>query len=94
MLNEHWGFTNFKNGYANIYCPTFTEDRVGGYQMRKNIYKCFKDLESLLKETNYVGWVTWTKLENPHIMKFLKKVGANPYEIDIKFETIWFKKDF
>ena len=78
----------------NIYSPTITENRVDSFTIQKEIYKELKQLEGLLKDVGFKGWVSWTELTNPHIMKFLTKLKAYPYGIDLKRETIWFKKEF
>ena len=94
MTGKHWGFYDLRNGYANIYCPTITENRVNGFSTKREIYRELKELEEFLDAGGFRGWVSWTELTNPHIMKFFTKFKANPYGIDLKRETIWFKKEF
>ena len=94
MINEHWGVNDLANGYANIYCPTITENRANGFSCKKAIYKELKQTETFLIKAGYRGWVSWTELANSHIMKFFRKIGARPYELSVKKETIWFKKEF
>ena len=94
MINTHWGINDLNNGYVNIYCPTITENRVNGYSVKKAIYKELKQTENFIRKAGYKGWVSWTGIQNPHIMKFLRKIGARPYEISLKKEAIWFKKEF
>lgn len=94
MIGQHWGFNDLANGYANIYCPTITENRINGYSCKKAVYKELWQTEAFLKKSGYKGWISWTGLVNPHIMKFFRKIGARPYEISLKKETIWFKKEF
>ena len=93
MAGKHWGMTDLRNGFANIYCPTIHEDKVEGFKVKREIYREFKELETNLKAAGFRGWVSWTKLENSHIMKFLAKLRALPYGIDVKKETIWFRKE-
>lgn len=94
MLNKHWGVDDLNNGYVNLYCPTITENRVDGFAVKKEIYKELKQTETFLRKAGYRGWVSWTELVNIHIMKFFRKINARPYEISLKKETIWFKKEF
>ena len=95
MVSEHWGYTVFAsdNEWANIFCPTLTDDCVKGFSDMKAIYRELKSLELDLKELGFRGWVLWTELKNIHIMKFLTKLKSFPYGIDVKQETIWFKKE-
>jgi len=94
MFNKHWGINVLQNGYVNIYCPTISKDGVNGIGDKREIYKELKSLESYLAESGFKGWVSWTELINVHIMKFFTKIKAYPYGIDLKKETIWFKKEF
>ena len=90
---KYWVIEDLKNGYANIYCPTIHEDQVSSFSIKRQIYKELFRVESVLKESGFIGWVAWTGLCNPHIMKFFRKIGARPYEIAIKEEAIWFKRE-
>ena len=93
MISKHWGFRDLRNGFACIYCPILHEDRVDGFSTKKEIYRELKELEINLKAVGFKGWVTYTELINTHIMKFLTKLKSFPYGIDIKRETIWFRKE-
>lgn len=94
MINTHWGVNDLNNGYVNIYCPTIHENKVYNFSIKKEIYKELKNTETFLHKAGYRGWVSWTGLKNAHIMKFFRKINAFPYEINVKSETIWFKKEF
>ena len=94
MISKHWGMHDLRTGFANVYSPTITDDRVDSFSTKREIYRGLKELECLLKDAGFKGWVSWTELTNPHIMKFLTKLKSYPYGIDLKRETIWFKKEF
>ena len=93
---NHWKFEKmpgFKR-YANIYSPTLMPgDKIEVFPMGREIYKEFRILEDMLKQ-EYIGWMSWTKLKNDHIMLFLAKAKAKPLRIDIKEKIIWFYKNF
>lgn len=94
MINEHWGANDLKNGYANIYCPTISEDRVNSFGDSRRIYKELKMLEKILKNNGFYGWVSWTEIKNKHIEKLFVKVKSYPFFTDKKKEITWFKKEF
>ena len=95
MMSKHWGYAVFApdKNWAHIFCPTTHEYRVNGFGDMRAIYRELKSLESDLKELDFKGWVLWTDLTNVHMMKILTKLGSFPYGIDLKKETIWFKKE-
>ena len=95
MESKYWEMNDLKNGYVNLYCPIISEDRINGNMATfRKVVRELKTLEGLLKESDFTGWVVWTELVNAHIMKMLSKFGCVPYSIDVKKETIWFKKEF
>ena len=51
-----------------------------------------KDFEEHIK-TKWSGWIACTKLECANIMKFMAKVDAKPFEINVKENQIWFFKN-
>ena len=93
-MDEHWQFEYMQPCWVNIYCPTLEDkDKSSTFKIRREIYNQFKELETKITDTfGLVGWVSHTKLENPHIMVFFSKIGAAPYYIDRKERKIWFKK--
>jgi hypothetical protein len=96
MFNNHWGYRiNAINlNYATIYCPTSHEDRINGFSDVRAILRELKDLEENLKAFGFKGWTLWTQLTNVKMMKILTKtLKSFPYYIDVKNETIWFKKE-
>ena len=95
MVSEHWGYTVLVNDkkWANIFCPTLTEDRVNGFGDMRAILRELKSLEIDLRKLGFRGWVLWTELKNIHIIKILTKLKSFPYGINIKRETIWFRKE-
>jgi len=95
MVSKHWGYTVFVSdkNWANIFCPTTHEYRVNGFGDMRAIYRELKSLELDLKKLGFKGWVLWTQLANMHMMKILTKLKSLPYFIDVKRETIWFKKE-
>jgi len=92
-MGKHWKYQDTGNGVANIFCPTLTEARVDSFTVKKEIYKEFQVFERKLRE-KFSGWVSWTELQNDHIMLFCAKSGAKPFDIDIKTKRIWFYKKF
>ena len=87
----HWKFQDLQNGYANIFCQAIT-DGIDDFKTKREVYVELKEIESGLKDAGFAGWVAWTKIDNPHIMKLYVKVGAQPYRLNLKQETIWFKR--
>ena len=77
------------SSYVWIYCPEM--DNHHNIATIREGYKEFKRLESYIKE-RYLGWVACTKLKNAHIMRFMGKMGAQPFEINLEENKIWFKK--
>ena len=88
----HWKFEDLRNGYVNIYSDTINAG-IDDFKTKREVYKELKEIESGLKDVGFTGWVAWTYIINPHIMKMYVKVGAQPYRINLKQETIWFKKE-
>lgn len=92
---RYWDIKTVDN-WVFIFCPIM-EDAVASksFNIRRQLYVEFKKLEQIINQSKdyFKGWIAYTKLENPHIMKMYVKVGANPYKINIKEETIWFKKE-
>ena len=95
MFSEHWGYqvNCINTNYATINCPTIHENKVYGFKEMRAIYREFIELEKTLKALGFVGWVSWTKLVNTHIIKMFTKLKSYPYGIDVKKETIWFRKE-
>ena len=96
MISKHWGYrpSPIYEDWATIFCPTTHEYRVNGFSDMRAIYRELKKLEVILKELEFRGWVLWTQLANVRMMKILTKLESVPYEIDVKQEIIWFKKEF
>jgi hypothetical protein len=90
---KHWSFRDLRNGFACVWCPTLTDSKVDGFGIKKEILKELKQLEKDLATAGFKGWVSYTELINPHIMKFFAKLKFVPYNIDVKQETLWFKKE-
>ena len=88
----HWKFENLRNEYVNIFSETINAG-IDDFKTKRAVYKELKGIEVALKEAGFTGWVAWTYLNNIHIMKMYVKVGAQPYRINLKQETIWFKKE-
>lgn len=94
-FREYWIYKNVGRGWMEIGCPII-DDKEGSKPLgiKRKIYSEFKQLEKYLKEAvGVIGWVAWTHLENAHIMRFFAKVGAKPYNIDLKENKLWFFKD-
>jgi hypothetical protein len=87
---KYWEIEEIKGyPYPNVYCPEMENKHPLGKMLEG--YREFKQVENYLK-TKYEAWVSWTKLENAHIMRMFSKIGAKPLEIDIKQDKIWFIK--
>jgi len=95
IFQKHWGYKKNKiyPKYVNIYCPTLHNYKVSCFADTIGIVRELKKLEIEIKKMGFKGWLTWTKLENAHIMKYLTKLGAYPYGIDVKHNAIWFWKE-
>lgn len=88
---KYWKINEIKNyQYAWIYCPAMDKDQPVSI-VRKG-YREFRKLEKHIK-SKYLGWVACTNIRNWHIMKFMAKMGAQPFELNLEEEKIWFKKD-
>ena len=88
----HWKFEDLRNGYANIFSDTINAG-ITDFKTKREVYKELKEAERGLSEIGFKGWVAWTYLVNTHIMKMYVKVGAQPYRINLKQETIWFRRE-
>ena len=87
---KYWKINDLPDSsYAWIYCPEM--DFSHSITTIRKGYKEFKLLEAYIKK-NYLGWVACTKLKHAHIMRFMGKMGAQPFEIDLEENKIWFKK--
>lgn len=62
------------------------------FSVKRTIVKELKDIEFQIMKGSLEGWVGHTELKNPHIMIMLRKLGAVPYELNIKKKRIWFKR--
>jgi hypothetical protein len=95
MISKHWGMNDLTNGYANIYCQTMHDGvKHSKIKIGREILTELRQLERFLKDSGFKGWVSWTQLINPNIMKMLTKIKAYPYGINLKQEKIWFRKQF
>jgi len=67
------------------------------FSVKRTIVKELRDIENKIVSgffrTYLSGWVGHTELKNPHIMIMLRKLGAVPYELDIKEGKLWFKRE-
>lgn len=77
-------------GYIWIFCPEMENNHSIG-TIRKG-YREFKRFEAYLKK-KYTGWVACTGLENIHIMEIMRKIGADPFEINEQEKKLWFIKN-
>jgi hypothetical protein len=88
---QYWKINELEDRpYAWIFCPKM--DEQNSLSVIRKGHKEFKLLEGYIK-SKYRGWVACTKLKNAHIMRFMAKVGAQPFEINLQEDKIWFKKD-
>ena len=76
--------------YPWIYCPEM--DNPHGMGTIREGYKEFKRFEEHIK-TKWSGWIACTKIECANVMKFMGKVGAQPFDINVKENKIWFFKN-
>jgi hypothetical protein len=90
---KHWKFRHFGEGLACAWCPTLADSKVDGFGTKREILKELKQLENDLATAGFKWVVSYTDLVNPHVMKFFAKLKFVPYNIDVKQETLWFKKE-
>ena len=90
-MGKHWK-VNETAPYLWIYCPIM-DGKIGSFKVKREIYKELKELEDNIKSNTLLGWMANTDLEHAHIMKFFTKIGAKPFEINLKDEKIWFYKN-
>jgi len=95
-FKKYWYWDNLGDRWVHIYCPIIDDkEATKSLGVKRQIYQQFKELEMFLKESVvFIGWVAATHLEDAHIMRFLAKVGAKPYNIELKVNKLWFCKDF
>ena len=74
--------------YSYIFCP---EMEKTGHDHRIIIkgYREFKRLESYLKDTGQRGWTACSKIEHPHIVKLMARLGAQPFHCE-KEDDHWY----
>ena len=60
----------------------------------RKFYRLFLTIENKLRSDGYLGWAAYTKLDNPRVMRILSKVGAQPYRINLEYDSIWFFRRF
>jgi len=69
-----------KAGWVEIGSPLMNSSKELSFKEKRQVYSAVLRLENLiLANPKLKGWVTWTKLENKHIMRLLHRVGALPY---------------
>ena len=88
---KYWKINTIEGSeFAWIYCPEM-ENKHDISTIRKG-YIEFKKLERYISK-NFRGWVACTGLINHNIMRFMGKMGAQPFEINLKEDKIWFVKN-
>lgn len=96
---NHWEIIEFYQDYAHITSPTMASndpELFKSFSARKALRKGLKDLENIIHNDSRHGWVSWTLTSRPHIIRLFTKVGAKPFQINLKSDdeghVIWFKK--
>lgn len=85
---KHWKINKNNRNWWYLFAPIM--DRELSFKEKREVVKELRLIESTIKPP-LKGWVTFTKLSNPHIMIMCIKLGGIPYEI--KRGVVWFKKE-
>lgn len=81
------------NDWLFICCPIMEDAKASrSFAVRRVIIEGFRTIERMVTDMKLKGWIGYTNLQNPHIMKMWAKHGGVPYWIDVKKEQLWFKK--
>jgi hypothetical protein len=88
-LAKHWKWQE-KGENIHLYCPILSKG-VSDFKTLREIYKELHELEATMVGV-YPNSVMYTRVEHPHIIKIMTKLGYKPYFVNLDKETIWFKK--
>ena len=90
-IKEHGDYCELNSTFWQDYEHTTYKDYIAD---ARAFYKKFREIERHLIIRDYLGWAAYTKLDKPGIMRILRKVGAQPYKINLKENAIWFFRRF
>lgn len=97
---KHWEIIKPVGQYAYIYSPSMQRNNKKVFETfkeRKALRQGLDDLERIIREKGYKGWISNTKTFYPHVMRLFAKVGAKPYLVatnkDPLKDIIWFMKN-
>ena len=96
---KHWKIVKPVGQYAYIHSPSMKlNDRsvFNTFKERKALRQGLDDIERIILEKGFKGWISDTKTSYSHVMRLFAKVNARPYLIktdrDPTKDTIWFIK--
>ena len=82
------------NDWLFVCCPIMEDAEASRpFAVRRKIIVGLRAIERMIPEMKLKGWMGYTKLQNPHIMKMWANQGGVPFRINVKSEELWFKKD-
>ena len=86
---KYWEYQE-KGQNIHLFCPLLDQ---GVYEFRlfRAIYKELKEVEKFFM-FKYPFAVVYSKLYHDHMIRIITKVGYVPYFVNLKCNTIWFKK--
>lgn len=76
-----------KGKYVQIHSAAIESGKLN-FSQKRLFYKNLKIIERTLKKP----WVAYTKITNPVMMRIFKKLGCEPYHMDLAYDSIWFIK--
>jgi len=94
-FGKHWSYKiHSKNqDWVVLRSPTMHSlKRHASFAQIREGYKEFCELELLICKGGFKGWISWTTLDSPHIMRLMAKIGAQPYFLEPNQGEIYFKK--
>jgi len=87
---KYWKYALCPPCWVEIWCERVHKGNLS-FSEKKNVYKELKGFENELSgKFGLLGWITWTELQNDHIMRILHRFGGVPYMI--KDNRLYFRK--
>lgn len=87
---KYWQVWDVPPCWLEIACPRVHEGGMSFGEKRAAVQE-LRNIEARLKNTfGYRGWVSYTELQNAHVMRFFAKLGATPFMI--KDNKLYFSK--
>lgn len=89
---KHWS-VRVEGKYLFVQSDTLHRGGLS-FGEKREVVKELKCIEGMIKnDKKLFGWVGYTWLHFPNVMKLFRKIGAMPYEINVGEELIWFRKE-